>query len=122
MEPTSLQAQDKYLWKEEREGEETLELRLTQILVEESFLTNLFLTNVEIQGSPDGSVVKSPPANAGEKIQSLGWEDPLEKEMAIHSSIPAWEIPWTEEPEGLQSMESQKRHDLATKPPPPPIA
>ena len=41
-------------------------------------------------------------------VQSLGQEDPLEEEMAIHSSIPAWEIPWTEEPEGLQSMESQK--------------
>ena len=42
------------------------------------------------------------------QVQSLGWEDPLEKEMATHSSILAWEIPWTEEPEGLQSMESQK--------------
>ena len=42
------------------------------------------------------------------QVQSLGWEDPLEKEMPTHSSIPAWEIPWTEEPEGLQSMESQK--------------
>jgi len=41
-------------------------------------------------------------------VQSLGQEDPLEEEMAIHSSILAWEIPWTEEPEGLQSMESQK--------------
>ena len=41
-------------------------------------------------------------------VQSLGWEDPLEEEMATHSSIPAWEIPWTEEPGGLQSMGSQK--------------
>ena len=41
-------------------------------------------------------------------VQSLGWEDPLEEEMAIHSSILAWEIPWTEEPGGLQSMGSQK--------------
>ena len=40
--------------------------------------------------------------------QSLGWEDPLEKEMATHSSILAWEIPWTEEPGELQSMGSQK--------------
>ena len=38
------------------------------------------------------------------RVQSLGWEDTLEKEMATHSSIPAWEIPWTEEPGGLQSM------------------
>ena len=52
-------------------------------------------------------VVKNPPANAG----SLGWEDPLEEEMAIHSSILAWRIPWTEEPGGLQSMRSQRvRH------------
>ena len=54
------------------------------------------------------------------QVQSLGWEDPLEKEMATHSSILAREIPWTEEPGGLQSMWSQEvRHDLATKPPPP---
>jgi len=37
----------------------------------------------------------------------LGWEDPLEEEMATHSSILAWRIPWTEEPDGLQSMGSQ---------------
>ena len=41
-------------------------------------------------------------------VWSLGQEDPLEKEMATHSTILAWEIPWTEEPGGLQSMESQK--------------
>ena len=41
-------------------------------------------------------------------VQSLGWEDPLENKMATHSSILAWEIPWTEELEGLQSMWSQK--------------
>ena len=41
-------------------------------------------------------------------VQSLGWEDPLEKEMAIHSSILAWEIPWTEEPGGQQSMGLQR--------------
>jgi len=39
--------------------------------------------------------------------QSLGWEDPLEKEMATHSSILAWEIPWADEPSRLQSMGSQ---------------
>ena len=42
------------------------------------------------------------------QVQSLGREDPLEKEMATHSSILAWEIPWTEKPGGLQSMRSQK--------------
>ena len=46
------------------------------------------------------------------QVQSLGWEDPLEKEMATHSSILAWKIPWTEDPGGLQSKGSQKvRHD-----------
>ena len=50
------------------------------------------------------------------QIQSLGREDPLEEEMAIHSSMLAWEIPWTEEPGRLQSMRSQRAgHDLATK-------
>ena len=42
------------------------------------------------------------------QVRSLGWEDPLEKEMTSHSSILAWEIPWTEEPGGLQSMGLQK--------------
>ena len=42
------------------------------------------------------------------RVQSLGWEDPLEKEMTTHSSILAWRIPWTEEPDGIQSMGSQK--------------
>ena len=46
------------------------------------------------------------------QVQSLGQEDPLEKEMATHSSVFAWEIPWTEEPGGLQSMRSQRvKHD-----------
>ena len=54
-------------------------------------------------------------------LRSLGREDPLEKEMATHSSILACEITWTEEPGGLQSMGSQRvGHILATKPPPPP--
>ena len=41
-------------------------------------------------------------------VQSLGWEDPLEKEMATHSSILAWRTPWTEEPGGLQSVGSKE--------------
>ena len=49
------------------------------------------------------------------QVQSLGQEDPLEKEMATHSSILAWRIPWTEEPGGLQSMGSQRvGHDRVT--------
>ena len=42
------------------------------------------------------------------QIQSLGWEDPMEKGMAIHSSILTWKIPWTEESRGIQFMESQR--------------
>ena len=50
------------------------------------------------------------------QVQSLGQEDPQEKEMATHSNILAWEIPWTVEPGGLQSMELQRvTHNLATK-------
>ena len=50
------------------------------------------------------------------QVWSLGWEDPMEKEMATHSSILSWRIPWTEEPGGLQSMGSQRvGHDWATK-------
>ena len=50
------------------------------------------------------------------QVRSLGREDPLEEEMATHSSVLAWGIPWTEEPGGLQSTESQKvGHDLVTK-------
>ena len=52
--------------------------------------------------------VKNLPAVQESRVWSLGWEDPLEKEMATHSSILAWEISWTEEPGGLQSMESQE--------------
>ena len=50
-----------------------------------------------------GSVVKNPPAKQETWVQSLGWEDPLEEEMATYSSILAWEIPWTEEPGRLYS-------------------
>ena len=57
-------------------------------------------------------VVESMPAMQETQVQSLGREDPLEKEMATHSSILAWRIPLTEEPGGLQSMGSQRvRHD-----------
>ena len=42
------------------------------------------------------------------RVQALGWEDPLEEEMATHSNIIAWRIPWTEEPIGLESMGSQR--------------
>ena len=67
-------------------------------------------------GFPGGSVVKNLPAMQEMQVRPLDREDPLEKEMASHSSILAWEIPWTEESGGLQSMGSQRvRHDLVTK-------
>ena len=53
-------------------------------------------------------MVKNPTAKPEMWVRSPGWEDPLEKEMATHSSIVAWEIPWTEEPGGLQSMGLQE--------------
>ena len=52
--------------------------------------------------------VKNMPAVQETRVRSLGREDPLEKEMVIHSSILAWRVPWTEEPGGLQSMRSQR--------------
>ena len=52
--------------------------------------------------------VKNLPAVQETRVRSLGREDPLEKEMATHYSILAWEIPWTEEPGGLQSVGSQR--------------
>ena len=58
------------------------------------------------------SVKKSLPAMQETQVRSLGWEDPLEKEMAAHSCILAWEIPWTEKPGGLPFMGSHRiRHD-----------
>ena len=53
-------------------------------------------------------IVKNLPALRETRVQSLGQEDPLEKETATHSSILAWRIPWTEEPGELQSMGSQR--------------
>ena len=53
-------------------------------------------------------MVKNLPAMHKTQVQSLGWEDALEKGMATHSSILAWRIPWTEESGGLQSMGSQR--------------
>ena len=53
-------------------------------------------------------IAKNLPAIQETQVQSLGWDNPLEKEMATHSSILAWDIPWTEEPGGLQSRESQE--------------
>ena len=64
--------------------------------------------NRESGGFPGGLSVKNPPAMQETWVWSLGREDPLEKEMATHSSILAWEIPWKEEADGLQSVGSQE--------------
>ena len=84
-------------------------------------LFHLFLTNT-LEGrsiikpvSLVAQLVKNLPAMQETQVQSLDQEDPLEKEVATHSSILAWRIPWTEEQVRLQSMGSQKvRHDCAT--------
>ena len=65
---------------------------------------------------PRGSVVKNHLPAQKMRVPSLGWDDTLKKSMATHSRIPAWEIPWTEKPGGLQSMELHRvGHGLATK-------
>ena len=70
-----------------------------------------------VTGFPIGQWIKNPPTmqqTQETRVRSLGWEDPLEKEMATHSSILAWEISWTEEPSGLQSTGLQiVRHNRA---------
>ena len=68
-------------------------------------MTEMALTQVAL-------VVKNIPANAGD-IRGVGQEEPLEKGMATHSSILVWRIPWTEEPEGIQSMELQSQTGLS---------
>ena len=60
------------------------------------------------KGFSGGSAGKNLPVMQEMQVQSLGWEDPLEKEVATHSNILAWEIPWMEEPGELQSMGSQR--------------
>ena len=57
---------------------------------------------------PGGSDGKASAYNEGDLVQSLGWEDLMEKEMATHSNILAWKIPWREDPVRLQSMGSQR--------------
>ena len=60
-------------------------------------------------GFPGDSVVKNLPSKQETRVWSLGQKDPLEEEIATHFNILAWEIPWTEEPDGLQAMGLQKR-------------
>ena len=64
------------------------------------------------RGFPNGSVIKNLPEMQEIQVQSLGLQEPLEKEMAIHSNILAWRIPQTEGPGGLQSLGSQKELNI----------
>ena len=66
-------------------------------------MSNYWFVKLKL-GFTGGSVVKNLPATQETQVPFLGWENSLEKEMATHSSILAWEIPWTEEPGGLQSV------------------
>ena len=78
-------------------------------------LNNLKYINMYFNMSLVAQRVRSLPAMQETRVQSLGWEDPLEKEMATHSSILAWKIPRMEEPGRLQSMGSQRLgHDWVT--------
>ena len=63
---------------------------------------------IVIIGLPWWQTIKRPPAMQETRVRSLGSEDPLEEEMATHSSILTWRIPWTEDPDRLQSMGSQR--------------
>ena len=85
---------------------------MTDLKVEASYANNfkLLVESIILRagGFPGGSVVKNLPAQQGTWVRSLGGEDPLEKEMATHSNILAWKVPWTEEPGGLQSMGFQE--------------
>ena len=75
-------------------------------------LIKTFSYDIVIVDTVVAQMVKCLPATQKTRVQSLGQEDPLEKEMATHSSALAWKILWTEEPGGLQSMGSQRvRHD-----------
>ena len=100
-------------------GEHPGQLHLLLILIIMTIITGNFLVCLDCryryQGFPGGSVIKNLPADAGDS-GDVSREDPLEEEMATHSSIVAWRNPWTEEPGGLQSMRWQGvRHYWATK-------
>ena len=67
-------------------------------------MENFFNSLTEKTGFPSGSAIKNMPAMQETQVRSLGQEDPLEEEIATDSSIVTWEIPWTEDPGGLQSQ------------------
>ena len=78
--------------------------------------THTHTYGLPLQSSRVVEMVKTLPTMRDPRVWSLGWVDPLEMEMATHSSLLAWKMPWTEEPDGLQSMGSQRVGcDLVTK-------
>ena len=93
----------------------THSLPITTIPGEKHNSPHLIIGNSPHQASLVAQTVKTLPAMLETQVPSLKWEDPLEKGLATYSSILAWRIPWTEEPNGLQSTELQRvRHDEAT--------
>ena len=93
--------------KEEREKKDMLEACSALPDITAFIFINIYLFILVAQS------VKNLPAMQETEVQSLGWEDPLEKGMAIHSSILPWRSPWTEEPDGLQSMRLQSQTQLS---------
>ena len=82
---------------------------ITKYTLSQEDQNHLFIALVISQSGFAGStVVENPPAIQEKRVQSLGWDNPLKKEMATNSRIFAWKIPWTEETGGLQSVGSQK--------------
>ena len=85
---------------------------MTALWLSGSLRSFLYSSSVYSGTSLVAQMVKHLPTMRETQVQSLGWEDILEKEMATHSSILAWKIPWKEEPGRLQSMGPQRvRHD-----------
>ena len=72
------------------------------------YIVNFIYYNVLSMGFSTGSAIKNPPEVQESRVQPLGWEDPLEEGLATNSSILAWRIPLTEEPDRLQSIGSQR--------------
>ena len=88
---------------------------ITPSWLSELWRSFLYRSSVYSEASLVFQTVKRLPAMQETQVRFLGWENPLEKVMAIHSSPLAWKISWTEEPDKLQSMGSQRvRHDWAT--------
>ena len=78
------------------------------VIIDPVFNTDSWRSSFRMEVLMVAQTLKNLPAMQESWVQSLGWEDPLEKGMATHSSILVWRIPWTEEPGGLQSIGSQR--------------